>query len=224
MKTIGYRFMTMKKSLISILLIFVLLSCDQEPQSGLLARYMAVQTQYDQTVVNSSSNIFTSYSTFIIRNDTIGFVSTSSTDTVLVDGVNINVPNGYVKPVVNLIRSKISAAGFTEVTENDNPDFAINTAVLQNFSFFQTVNYPGYYSGYYGYYNYYYPIITTHYSNYATLVIEIVDIKNYATFGNKYKIIWKASIGDLIATDDLRGKTLEAIDQAFLQSTFIKKN
>lgn len=215
----------MNKGIVLILICSLLvMACELEPQSGELARYMAVQTEYDQSSVNSTSNVFHTYSTFIIRNDTIGFVSTASNDTILVDGKNINVPNGYVTPVVNRIKLKLNEAGFNQVGESANPDFAVNTAVLQNFSFFQTVNYPGYYSGYYGYYNYYYPIVRTHFSNYATLVIEIVDVKNYAINGNRYKVIWKASIGDLIATDDLRGKTLEAIEQAFLQSTYIKKS
>lgn len=212
-----------------ILLTFIcagtVLSCNNQPESADLVRYMAVQTKYDQTAINSTSSIFNTYSTFIIRNDTIGYVSSSAaSDTILVDGKNIDVPNGYVTPVVNLIKLKFNEAGFTRVAESENPDFAVNVAVLQNFSFFQTINYPGYYSGYYGYYNYYYPIVTTHYSNYATLVIEIVDIKNFAANNNQYKVIWKASIGDLISTIDLRGKTLEAIEQAFQQSPYIKKN
>jgi hypothetical protein len=51
-----------------------------------------------------------------------------------------------------------------------------------------------------------------------------VDIANFAANGNKYRVIWTASMGDLITTDDLRGKSLEAIDQAFIQSSYINKN
>jgi hypothetical protein len=54
------------------------------------------------------------------------------------------------------------------------------------------------------------------------MVIEIVDVKN-AT-GNDYKVIWKAFIGDLYTTFDLKTKTLEAIDQAFVQSPYISKD
>ncbi|MDH4057705.1 MAG: DUF4136 domain-containing protein [Cyclobacteriaceae bacterium] len=215
----------MNKVLAVIALSAITMACENQPQTADLVRFMAVQTQYDQSDINSTENIFKTYSTFIIRNDTIGYVSSSpNSDTILVDGINIDVPNGYVTPVVNLIKLKLSEAGFDQVSDSDNPDFAVNVAVLQNFSFFQTINYPGYYSGYYGYYNYYYPIVTTYYANYATLVIEIVDVKNFAANNNKYKVIWKASIGDLISTVDLRGKTLEAIEQAFQQSPYIKKN
>ena len=215
----------MNKVLAVIALSAITMACENQPQTADLVRFMAVQTQYDQSDINSTENIFKTYSTFIIRNDTIGYVSSSpNSDTILVDGINIDVPNGYVTPVVNLIKLKLSEAGFDQVSDSDNPDFAVNVAVLQNFSFLQTINYPRYYSGYYGYYNYYYPIVTTYYANYATLVIEIVDVKNFAANNNKYKVIWKASIGDLISTVDLRGKTLEAIEQAFQQSPYIKKN
>lgn len=225
MKLQSFRFLIMSRNiLISLTLAALVTACEMQPETGELARYMVVQTQFDESVITGTSNIFNTYSTYIIRNDTIGYVSTSSNDTVLIDGVNISVANGFVTPVVNTARQQLNAAGFQQVSEDDDPDFAVNIAVLQNFSFFQTINYPGFYSGYYGYYGYYYPIVNTYYSNYATMIIEIVDIRNYAANGNKYKVVWKASIGDLISTDDLRGKTLEAIEQAFAQSPYIQKN
>jgi hypothetical protein len=225
MKLQSFRFLIMSRNiLISLTLAALVTACEMQPETGELARYMVVQTQFDESVITATSNIFNTYSSYIIRNDTIGYVSSSSNDTVLIDGVNISVANGFVTPVVNTARQQLNAAGFQQVSEDDDPDFAVNIAVLQNFSFFQTINYPGFYSGYYGYYGYYYPIVNTYYSNYATMIIEIVDIRNYAANGNKYKVVWKASIGDLISTDDLRGKTLEAIEQAFAQSPYIQKN
>jgi len=183
---------------------------------------MLVQTQYDQPSVSGVFNVFTDYSTFILRQDTLGFVSNRSTKTFLLEA-DLNVANGYVKPVIDLVGSNLATRGYERVEEDDNPDFAVNIVILDNFSFFQTIQYPGFYpGGYYGFYGYYYPIVTTYYSNYTTLVIEIVDVKN-AT-GNQYKVIWKAFIGDLNTTFDLRGKTLEAIDQAFVQSPYIQKN
>jgi hypothetical protein len=214
----------MKNSLSKVLLIAALTSsCNMEPQLGELVADMVVQTKYNESSVNSNFNIFTTYSTFILREDTIGFVSSSSSDTILVDGVNITVAGGYVTPVVNRVLLHLTDAGFVKVKEDENPDFAVNIAVLQNFNVFQTINYPGFYPGYYGYWGYYYPIVSTYYANYATMIIEIVDMRNYSLNGNGYKVIWKASIGDLISTLDLRTKTLEAINQAFLQSPYVNK-
>jgi hypothetical protein len=193
------------------------------PEDADLVKYMVVQTDYDTEEVDGVENIFTTYNTFVLRQDTIGYVSTLTDDTILVDGVNFE--GEFVTPVVDQVTDEVEAGGFLRVEEDENPDFAINIVVLENFSFFQSVSYPGYYSGYYsGYYGYYYPVVNTYYSNFITLIIEVVDIKNYTVNGNKYKVIWKASIGDLGATLDLTGKTLEAVEQAFIQSPYFSKN
>ena len=56
-----------------------------------------------------------------------------------------------------------------------------------------------------------------------SLLVQVVDAKN-PNFENKYPVIWSAYIGDLNATMDLKGKTLEAIETAFAQSPYLKKN
>ncbi len=213
--------MTMRKFFIVTLTFAGLWGCNLEPQLGELVKDMVVQTQYDQTSVNASQNIFTTYATFTMREDTLGFVSTRYSNTFIIDGPS----DDFVKPVSRLVRDNIIASGFTKVSPSGNPDFAVNVLVLDNFSFFQTIIYPGYYAGgYYGYYGYYYPFVSTYYASYGTLVIEIVDIKNYTANGNQYKVIWKAYMGDLYATVDLKVKTLEAISQAFVQSPYIIKD
>jgi hypothetical protein len=87
------------------------------------------------------------------------------------------------------------------------------------------VNYSGYYpgSGYYGYYGYYYPVVTNYYSNFVTLVIQVVDVANYDV-NDGYRVVWTAFFGDLNATLDLNGKTLEAVESAFDQSPYISAN
>jgi hypothetical protein len=198
-------------------------ACIREPEPADLVKHMVVQTNYSVDDVNDTENVFTTYSKFLLRRDTIGYVFPQGdpSDTILVDGLN-NMSD-YVTPVVNLVETHVTNAGFTRTTSIDDADFAVNIVVLQNFSFFQSVSYPGYYSGYYNYYGYYSPIVTNYYSNYATMVIEVVDVKNFVENGG-YKVIWKANIGDLLTTVDLRGKTLEAVDQAFVQSPYFSKD
>lgn len=205
------------------LIVIALSSCMREPDSADLVKYMVVQTEYDTEQVDGDVNVFTTYNTFVLLQDTIGYVSTIAEDTILVDGYNFE--GEFVTPVTDLVTEKVEEAGYQRVEEDENPDFSVNIIVLENFSFFQSIAYPGYYSGYYNYYgNYYGPIVTTYYSNFVTLVIEVVDIKNYAANGNKYKIIWTAFIGDLRSTLDLTGNTLEAVDQAFTQSPYFSKD
>src|SRR5688572_23465265 len=210
---------SMKRILPISLLLLISMSCMQEPETANLVKYMMVQTEYNQAFVNDEENVFDTYSTFVIREDTIGFVSNQSDTEYLLES---DVP-GFVTPVVDAIRDGF-AQDYQQVTDNDNPDFAVNVVVLQNFNYYQTYNYGyGYPGSYYGYYNYYYPVVTTYYSNYATLLVQVVDAKNPNT-SNEYPIIWSAYIGDLNATLDLTGKTLEAVEQAFEQSPYIKKN
>lgn len=202
-----------------ILVVVGLTGCVYEPEIVDLVEHMVVQTQYSQEEITDSENIFNSYSTFTLRRDTLGYVFALSEDTVLVDGKN---STDFAKPVTSAVETNVEARGFTRVAEDADPDFAVNIVVLRDFSFSQSVTYPGYYSGYYNYYGYYSPVVTNHYSDYATLVIEVVDIANATN--NQNKIIWRANIGDLLTTTDLKLKTLEAIDQAFKQSPYFTAN
>lgn len=210
------------RQLAIITILTLLMGCALQPDSGELAKDMVVQTNYDQPSI--AQNIFSTYSAFIIREDTLGYVKRgiNPDEAYLTDANFTRFTGGYVKPIIALVKENLSERGFTPVTEEDNPDFAVNIVILYDFSFFQTVNYLPSYGGYYGYYGYYFPVVNTYSAQYASMVIEIVDIKN-AT-GNDYKVIWKAFIGDLYTTFDLKTKTLEAIDQAFIQSPYIQKN
>lgn len=214
----------MKVSSVTLLLFSVLAfaGCIREPDYSELAKHMVVITEYDTASINDSENVFDGYSTFTIRRDTIGYVFNAyPDDTLLIDGVDGT--SDFVSPVVDEIEVNLVSAGFNYVDKTANPDCAVKVAVIRNFSFYQTISTP-YYSGYYGYYGYYYPVVNTYTSNSATFLIEIIDVKNYAANGNKYVVVWRAYIGDLIVTQDLKGKTLEAINTAFEQSPFIKKN
>ena len=209
----------MKKILPIGLLLLTCISCMPEPETGNLVKYMVVQTAYNEDFINQQENIFETYSTFVIREDTIGFVSNLSDTKYLTEK---DVPE-FVKPVVTAIRDGF-AQDYQQVTEDDAPDFAVNVVVLENFNYYQTYNYGyGYPGSYYSYYGYYYPVVSTYYSNYVTLLVQVVDAKN-PNLQNEYPIIWSAYIGDLNATLDLKGKTLEAVEQAFEQSPYLKRN
>lgn len=213
------------KKIAAILIVVGIAGCAREPEVADLVKYMVVQTEYDLDQINETGNIFNDYSTFVLRQDTIGFVSTYSPDTILIDSDNPQSRIQFVEATIESVETHAEERGFTRVDEDEDPDFAIKIVVLENFSFFQTVNYPGYYSGYYGYYGGYYgPVVNTYSSNFVTMVIEAVDIKNYAANGNKYKVVWSAYIGDLLTTDDRTNKILTAVDQAFEQSPYFTKD
>lgn len=195
--------------------------CEREPSMGELVKHMLVQTEYNAAFVNDTENVFDTYSTFVIREDTMGFVSNSSTKKYIIES---DVP-GFVEPVVDAIRDNFVSVGYQQVSTEDNPDFAVQVIVLQNFNYYQYLNYGYGYPGsyYYGYYNYYYPVVSTYVANYVTLLIQVVDAKN-PNGANEYPIIWSAYIGDLGTTGNLTGNTLEAVDQSFTQSPYLQKD
>jgi hypothetical protein len=210
------------KRIAAVLIVMSIAGCAREPEVVDLVKYMVVQTDYDLEQINEEENIFNDYSTFVLREDTLGFVSTYTSDTILMDEPGTRID--FVNAVIEKVSVNATERGFTRVADNEDPDFAIKIVVLENFSFFQTVSYPGYYSGYYGYYGGYYgPIVNTYASNFVTLVIEVVDIKNYAANDNKYKVVWSAYIGDLLTTYDRKNKILQAVDQAFEQSPYFNR-
>ena len=193
-------------------------ACHPEPDTKKLIDELVVATNYDPAVS------FTSYNTFAIPTDTIGFFSNNTRDTLLTAS-----ESSFPAPVLNAIRSNLATRGYSQVNRNQSPDLGVNVVVVNDLDIFQQVVYPnyygspGYYSGYYGYSSwYYYPYINTYAYNTGVLIIELVDLKN-KTPDNKVKVVWNAYLGDVYSTLDLIPQTTRAIDQAFLQSPYLTK-
>jgi hypothetical protein len=208
----------MKSSLSILTAAVVLMSCRPEPEAVELVDQMVVSTNYD-----NAAN-FPAYATYAIPTDTIGFISETSADTIIVAS-----KSSFPKPVLQAINSDLKARGFTKVGRNENPDLGVNVVVVNDFNVFQDVVYPnyygggGYYGGYYGYNSWYgYPYVQTYAYNTGVLIIEIVDLKNM-TPENKVKVVWTAYMGDVYSTLDLERQAVDAIQQAFTQSPYLTR-
>lgn len=189
------------------------MSCQSEPDNLLLLDELVVSTNYDPSAT------FGSYATYAIPTDTIGFISSSSNDTILVSSAE----NGYYpREVLEQVMQNLNDRQYTRVARNENPDLGVNVYVVQDLNISQQVIYPNYYYPYYyGYGSYYsYPYVNTYAYNTGALVVEIVDLKN-VTIDNKVKVIWNASMGDVYSTLDLLDQSVKAIDQAFAQSNYL---
>lgn len=194
-------------------------ACQPEPDAKQLIDQLVVATNYDQAAD------FSSYATYSIPTDTIGLISNSTNDTIIVASKST-----FPRPVLNEIKSNLNALGYTQVDRNQNPDLGINVLVVNDFNVFQQVVYPNnwgypgnYYSGYYGYNSwYYYPYINTYAYNTGVLIVEIVDLKN-RTPDNKVKVVWDAYMGDVYSTIDLIPQSVDAVRQAFVQSPYLGK-
>lgn len=203
----------MQKMIVAIACTVVLWGCQTEPDNEKLFDDLVVSTNFDQSAV------FGTYATYAIPTDTIGFVSnTNPNDTILVSQSN----NLYPRKVLERVASNMNDRQFTRVDRNQNPDLGVNVYVVTDLNISQQVVYPSYYyPSYYGYNSYYsYPYISTYAYNTGALVVEIVDLKN-VTLDNKVKVIWSAYMGDVYSTIDLVEQSIEAIDQAFIQSNYL---
>jgi hypothetical protein len=191
--------------------------CEPQPDELKLFDQFVVSTNYDENAD------FGSYLTYYIPTDTIGLVSNIPSDDTIIVGSN------YARPVINQVKTNLNARGYQYVDIDESPDLAVNAYVLKNLNIFQDIIYPGYgypgyyYPGYYGYYGYYYyPYVQTYAYNTGVLVLEIVDLKN-VTPQNEVTVIWNAYLGDVFSAVNLSQQTLDAIDQAFRQSTYLTR-
>ena len=206
--------MTMKKLIVVLICAVSILSCEKEPDNLKLFDELVVSTNYDTDVS------FAAYGTYAIPTDTIGFVSNRNpNDTILVARADNQY---YPRKVLEKVMQNLNDRQYTRVARNENPDLGINVYVVNDLNLFQQVVYPNYYyPSYYGYGSYYsYPYINTYAYNTGALVIEIVDLKN-VTPDNKVKVIWNAYLGDVYSTIDLTQQSVDAIDQAFIQSNYL---
>jgi hypothetical protein len=192
-------------------------SCETEPDPQRLYDELVVSTNYDP-----EAN-FSNYETYALAVDTIGFVSNSSSDTIITAS-----DSNFPRPILQAVKENLDKVGLTRIDKSENPDLGVNVIVINDFNVFQQVVYPdpyyyggGYYSNYYGYGGaYYYPYIDTYSYNTAVLVIELVDLKN-RNQNNQVRVVWTAYMGDLVSTIELVPQTEVAIDQAFKQSPYL---
>lgn len=205
---------------VAILLSLFVWSCQTEPDSAELIDQMVVSTNYDPEAD------FSLYTTYALPTDTIGFVSNSSSDTIITSDQST-----FPGLVLDEIENNLNTLGYTRVGRDEAPDIGVNVMVVNDYNVFQELVYPGYYgypgsyyySGYYGYGSYYsYPYVNTYAYNTGVLIIEFIDLKN-KTPDNKVKVVWDAYLGDVYSTVDRDAQARDAINQAFAQSPYLAK-
>jgi len=192
-------------------LAFMFSACQPEPEGAKLYDEFVVSTQYDP---DSKENI-KQYTTYAIATDTIGYVSANPNDTIRAYRPDFTYPRSVINAVKSSIGNKL-----TRVDADQDPDVGINIYVVTELNLYQQVVYPtyGYYGG--GYSGYYYPYVVTYAQNTATLVVEMVDLKNRDA-QNRVRVVWSAYMGDVISSVDFEEQSVSAINQAFKQSPYL---
>lgn len=202
----------MKNILLILSVALSFAACQPEPEGLRLYDELVVKTTVSPDVD------FSEYTSYTIATDTIGFLSNvNANDTIRVYSNDFRYP----RTVINAVNADIGDR-FEKKSINENPDLGVNVYVVSGFNIYQTVTMPSYYNSYYyGYYGYYYyPYVTTHIDNRATLIIEIVDLKNQVSDGS-VRVLWTAMMGDLISSIDFEQQSVDAIREAFQQSPYL---
>ncbi|MBX2943274.1 MAG: DUF4136 domain-containing protein [Cyclobacteriaceae bacterium] len=197
----------MRSFILMIGLSLLIVGCQPMPDVEALNQNLIVQTDYDASVS------FNDYTTYTLTLDTLGLISNNSKDTLQL--------GPYAKDITAKIKANMDARGYIYVDKNQNPDLGFVAFIVNDFKVYQTISYPSYGGGYYSsYYGYYYPRVNTYASNSAALILELVDL-NKKTSQNQFKLIWTCYIGDIVSSVDPFQKSVEAVDQAFVQSSII---
>ena len=210
----------MKRYFIVVASILFWWACEPKPNANDLVKNMVVTTDYDKTTD------FTRFTSYYLPVDTISYF-TNSSDQVDTLWCTTCTNNGqdpqYPHVVTSEIISQMNLAGFTQVGKKQNPDLRVYIFVVETVNINQSYNYNPYgYGGGYGFgYGYGYGSPTYSVSDQADLYLEIFDVK-HPTNGMP-TLVWYCDIGDLVSSPDFSGLTTKAIDQAFKQSSYLKK-
>ena len=188
-------------------------ACRKTPDTTPLTTGFVVQTSKD-----ANAN-FGDYKTYFIS-DTIAYISTSLTDTLWIG------PDA--KKLVDAVKTNMEARGYTFVANNHaHPDLGLGLTAIKDLNI--TVVYPGYWWGYWGgcYWGYcgyppYYGYGAIYSIPTGTLVLDMIDLKN-AVANSELSVPWAAVMsGGLGYTSDDLQLGVEAINQAFQQSSYIQ--
>jgi len=204
-----------RKPFLVILFVSVLFSCRKEPDTEDLKLEQVVATDRD-LLAN-----FSSYSTFFIS-DTVSIVASVSTDSILTGPMALQL--------VNAVKTNMIARGYTFRPRSQGlPDLGLRLTVIKDVT--RTAICGGWWDGWWGYYppwywgcyycgGYYYPWCTTY-----TSALYMFDIKNQGT-NHDLRALWGATMFGVFSTSNNQTNanlTETAINQAFAQSTYLKK-
>jgi len=194
----------MKKYFVIVIIAFLFWGCEPKPNPNDLVKKMVVSTDY-----NSSAS-FTNYSTYTMVLDTMSYFDNSDQNPA-----DTSVIGSGVHDITNKVKNKMDSAGYGLVSKKMTPDLRVYIYVKEVYSAYQSYSYNPYS---YGYYGSYYPTVTV--TDQADLYVYILDLKHQSS--GPY--LWACDIGDLVSSpSQTTVPILQAIDQAFKQSPYIKK-
>lgn len=204
-----------KTSLLFSLMLLLLASCEQNPDTDKLDNDYLVYTNYDKNADFGKYNTFYAIDSILLISDqaTPKYWNNSSSQKIINEFCQNMIDNGY-----------------TEVATPAEADILLQLSYTSStYYYYDYINGSPWWSSYPGYWNWnsygwYYPFYIPYSFSTGSIIGELVDIKSRILSTDKFTVVWNAYICGLLNGNSLSmSKTIEGIDQAFTQSGYLSK-
>ena len=206
----------MKKFSILTLVVscMLLASCQKDPDVDKLDNSYLVYTNYD------SGTDFKSLNTYYVI-DSILIIDNSEKATYW--------NNANSEKVVNAFSSKLALAGYEPADSETDADIVLQLSYINTTYYFNVYNpgpwwnsYPGYWN--WGGWGWYYPYSFSYSYSTGSIIGELVDTNAPTPMNDKLTVVWNTYICGLLNGNNLSlSRTMDAIEQAFEQSPYLKR-
>lgn len=192
----------------------VLVACQKDPDTDRLDNHYLVYTNYD------SSTDFKSIEDFYVI------------DSILIIG-NSEKPtywnNSNSQKIVNAYSDRLEGCGYIMAPNAEDADVVLQLSYINNTYYFSSFgpgpwwnSYPGYWN--WGGWGWYYPYTFTYSYSTGSIIAELVNTNAPTPQNDKLTVVWNSYICGLLNGNNLSlSRTMDAINQAFVQSPYLKK-
>ena len=192
----------------------LLVACQKDPDTDRLDNNYLVYTNYD------IETDFTKIETFHVI-DSILIIDNSEKPSYW--------NNSNSEKIVIAYRDKLEACGYIPAATPEEADVVLQLSYINNTYYFTSYGpgpwwnaYPGYWN--WGGWGWYYPYTFNYSYSTGSIIAEMVDTNAPNPQNDKLKVIWNSYICGLLNGNSLSlSRTMEAINQAFVQSPYLNK-
>ena len=213
--------MTTKNLLTSLLVLLAVavVSCQKEPSTSGLHEDYLVYTDYDQQAD------FSDVETFYLPDSILVIGNADKTE---------YWKDADAMAIIGTVVGKLDDAGYTRTEDKDAASVGIQLSYVRKVTYFVGYDYP-YWWWYYPYYwtpgywgdwlGWHYPYGVYYGYTAGSLLTEMLDLEADQQSGKKLPVIWDSFAGGLLTGDSSLNlqRTLDAVEQAFVQSPYLSK-
>ena len=209
----------MKKLIPLLLAVFALTACEKDADTDQLDNKFVVYTNYDK-----NAN-FKQFNTYYLP-DSILIIGDKDKQEYWKDANAQKIIDTYIFNMDN--------RGYTRVTEREEADLGLQLSYVKNTYVFTDYGYPEWWWGYPGYWDvpywgnwgdWYYPYAVTYSYSTGSFVTELLNLDAPQGQTAQLPILWTAYMSGLLSgsTSVNVDLSIQAVNQAFTQSTYLKK-